>query len=121
MTGLDSIETRVAILENQGQATKDLLDRLDSTLDKLTSIASDLKQIVTLHENKIENQNVMSEDRRKNTDKDISAVKDLIIEVKSKQDKNLERLEKLENWRNWMTGAMAVISVGLTIAEAFIK
>lgn len=50
------IETRVAVIENNLEKMSGFFDRLDTTMEKLTEVSSSIKELLAVHELKI-NQN----------------------------------------------------------------
>ena len=50
------IETRVAVIENNLEKMGSFFDRLDTTMEKLTEVSSSIKELLAVHELKI-NQN----------------------------------------------------------------
>jgi hypothetical protein len=49
----EQVETRVAILERDVNMMSGFFDRLDSTMEKLTDISSSIKELLAVHETKI--------------------------------------------------------------------
>jgi chromosome segregation ATPase len=48
------IETRVAILENNFSQMSTLFDKLDTAIEKLTDLSSSIKELLAVHEHKID-------------------------------------------------------------------
>lgn len=51
-----TIQTRLAIVERDVSAINNLYDKLDTSIGKLTEVASAIKELIAVHENKFENQ-----------------------------------------------------------------
>lgn len=53
-----SIETRLAVVEKDINSMSNLYDKLDASISKLAEVASAIKELIAVHENKFENQAV---------------------------------------------------------------
>ena len=58
----DHLITKVAVLERDVNAMTGLYDRLDVSIVKLTEVANSIKQLIAIHESKIDRQQEISDD-----------------------------------------------------------
>lgn len=87
----EDIETRVALIERDISQLAPLSDKLSEGIDKLTEIASTLKQIGAIHEVKLQQHDALNAEQNA-----------MLKELKDGQEDIKQRLVKLENWR-WYT------------------
>ena len=98
-------DTRIAVLERDISNITGLFGRLDSALDKLTDISGSIKQLLAVHDQRLNNQekvdeklNSMIEKSKQVTDNQYEALHKRIGEVKDELyeelDKRNERIEK---------------------------
>ena len=99
----ESTETRVAVLEKEFSSISGLFDRLDRTIESLTEISGSVKQLLAVHDSRLDTQekqdeklHTMIENRRKTTDQQYEAlharIGDLKDELYEEIDKNNERI-----------------------------
>jgi len=86
-----------------------LYDRLDKAIDRLTSVSHEIKQILVVHETKLENQEELNRQYYDQIDK-------LHIRVGQLRDELIKKMESIEKWR-WVLlgGAMAL---GLVVGNS---
>lgn len=97
------LNTKVAILERDTSRILDLLERIDTSIIKLTEVSSSLKEILAVQENRIDTQDNRSS----------------IIE--RKMEKHEDRITSLENWRWYLTGAIAIASFAIPMLMNILK
>lgn len=102
----DTTETRVAVLEKEMDSIGGLFDRLDKTIESLTDISGSVKQLLAVHDSRLDNQekqdeklHEMIEKRRNTTDQQYEALHKRIGEVKTELnneiDKRQDRIEEM--------------------------
>lgn len=139
----DEIEVKLAMLERDFVGLKDVVEKLEHSIDKLTSISSCMERIVAVHENVNENQKEVNdvlfdklEQERENnrrehhdlTDKLIEVSKSLkqdISELKRVDSDRIQKLEEkvsaIEKWRWMVIGGGAVIGIAFSIVFKFLS
>lgn len=133
----DEIEVKLAMLERDFIGLKEVVEKLENSIDKLTSISSCMERIVAVHENVNENQKDVNEvlfdkleqerenNRREHhelSDKLLEVSKSLksdIIELKALDSDRMQKLEDkvtaIEKWRWMVIGGAAVIGATVTV------
>lgn len=94
---------KIAVLEKDISQIIGLFQKLDTTIDKLSEVSSSIKQMIAIHEVRL-NQQEKTNDKVTNDFKDISKV----------IDKVEERVASLENWRWWGAGIVTVVVTVIT-------
>ena len=94
---------KIAVLEKDISQIIGLFQKLDTTIDKLSEVSSSIKQMIAIHEVRL-NQQEKTNDKVANDFKDISKV----------IDKVEERVASLENWRWWGAGIVTVVVTVIT-------
>lgn len=138
----DEIEVKLAMLERDFAGLKEVVEKLEHSIDKLTSISSCMERIVAVHENVNENQKEVNdvlfeklEQERENnrrehyelTDKLIEVSKSLkedISELKRVDSDRIQKLEdkvtSIEKWRWMVIGGGAVIGAIFSVVFKFL-
>lgn len=102
--------SKIAVLEKDISQIIGLFHKLDNTIDKLSEVSSSIKQMIAIHEVRLNQQ-------EKVNDKVINDFKDM--------SKHLEdvkaRVATLENWRWWGAGIVTVAVTGITWALSGLK
>lgn len=102
--------SKIAVLEKDISQIIGLFHKLDTTIDKLSEVSSSIKQMIAIHEVRLNQQ-------EKTNDKVASDFKDIILNV----DKLYDRVSALENWRWWGAGIVTVVVTGVTWAISGLK
>lgn len=97
-------ETRIAILEKDFSNVSGLFGRLDNALERLTDISNSIRQLLAVHDARLDHQEKMDEkllhmieERRNITDKQYESLHKRIGEVKDELEQEIDdRNEKLE-------------------------
>jgi len=132
-----TVETRLALLEKEISQVSGLFDRLDTTIEKLSDVSSTIKQLLAVHETKINTHDDIHKDVYKEIDKTNDLIntkmatmetnvkkdiEDLTKEIKGLRAEHIDALEKLskrtrtiENWRWTILGGVAIISWLLSV------
>lgn len=96
-----------------------LFDRLDDTIEKLTDVSQSIKQLLAVHEQRIDQQEVKSESIVEMVNKEVNKLVDMIKALDTKQDKQFkdlnERINKFEKTK-WIIVGVA-IGVGLITSK----
>lgn len=97
----DQVETRVAVLEKDFSNISGLFNRLDNALDKLADISSSVKQLLAVHDARLDTQEKMDEKlhdmiekRRVTTDQQYEALHKRIGEVKDELYEEIDTRNK---------------------------
>lgn len=101
----DSTETRIAVLEKEFDSITGLFDRLDRTIESLTDISHSVKQLLAVHDSRLDTQEKMDEKlsdmiekRKVTTDQQYEALHKRIGEMKDEIYDEIEKNnEKIEN------------------------
>lgn len=95
-----TIETRVTVLEKEINQVTGLFGRLDTTIDKLSDVSSSIKQLLAVHETKLNQHEQTHRDvydeierrRKESTDQHIAIQK----EIATMQTKFKQEIDELE-------------------------
>lgn len=101
---------KIAVMEKDISQIIGLFQKLDTTIDKLSEVSSSIKQMIAIHEIRINQQDKMN-------DKVVSDFKEFnkdLEDIKS-------RVSSLENWRWWGAGIVTVVVTGVTWALTGLK
>jgi hypothetical protein len=111
---LADIKTAVAVVKNDIGSFKDIISKMDKTIDKLSEIAEEVRRVVLLHENRLSQHEA-----------DYAAQKLIFREYVNDQvqlaqatDKRLVALEKV---RNLAIGAAVIVSAIIAFTVNFLK
>jgi len=95
------IETRVAVLERDISQMSGFFDRLDSTMEKLTDISSSIKELLAVHELKLNQHDDVNtelysilENRRIQTESQHQLIQAKIIESEKETNKRMDDFQK---------------------------
>ena len=107
------------MLERDVEQFQGLFDRLDSTIEKLTDVSQSIKQLLAVHEQRIDHQEVKSDSIVQMVNKEVDRLCKMLEEIEKKQDgqfKSLnERLNKFEKTKWIIVGA--AIGAGLITSK----
>ena len=144
---LQQLSTDVELLKKDIHQMSGLFDRLDTTIEKLSEVSSNIGKILAVHESKIDRQDQISKEilhmleiRRKEIDNDNEQLeKDIRLEIKEShnillneikelrnaQNKNHEEVSKrltvIERWRFLIIGGAAVVGWIISQIPKFIN
>ena len=97
----EEVETRVAILERDVNMMSGFFDRLDSTMEKLTDISSSIKELLAVHETKINlhseiDQEIFTliENRRIASEAQYHIIQTKIVESEKELKKDMDDFQK---------------------------
>ena len=122
---IEKLQRQVAQLENSLTFLDKYFNKLDRTLEKITSLANDLNQIIAVHESRLNSSESMH-----------SQLMELTGSIREHMDENKEglhqristvntvlnnRVRKLENWRWLVVGGFGVAVILIPILIKIIK
>ena len=86
-----------------------VVEKLDTAIDKLTDVSSDIKQILAVHESRLDQTETIMERHFTQMDAVHNRVSNLRDDMNSAQKELLEKIGDINKWR-WqvMGGAMAI-------------
>lgn len=108
-------ETRVKLLQKDVDAISNALEKLDRPIENLTQISNDIKNVIAVHDTKIEQNNKTICHLKNNLHERIDSLEEKIDERNKIQD---EKISKLENWKMYALGATATVVFLLTLIVA---
>jgi len=113
-TKAQELETRVSLVEKDMSHMVTMFEKLDTSIEKIAEVHQDMREILTVHEQRINAQEI--------TDKDIyNEIKELRRET-SEQHKSLEKkIMDLEKYRWTILGALGIITFVLTEFDIIFK
>lgn len=113
-TKAQELETRVSLVEKDMSHMVTMFEKLDTSIEKIAEVHQDMREILTVHEQRINAQEI--------TDKDIyDEIKHLRRET-SEQHQSLEKkIMDLEKYRWTILGALSIIVFVLTEFEIIFK
>lgn len=139
---VDEVKVKLAMLERDFIGLKDVVDKLESSIDKLTSISSCMERMLAVHENVNDNQKQVNdvlfeklEQERRDNQREHSELsekveefsKSLKIDINALKQLDANRMEKLEQkvgvleqWKFMVIGGAAVIGALSSIFVKFI-
>ena len=138
----DEIEVKLAMLERDFVGLKEVVEKLESSIDKLTTISSCMERIVAVHENVNDNQKdindvlfvKLEQEREENkrehhelSDKLLEVSKSLKADISELKKMDSERINNLENkisaiekWRWMVIGGGIVVGASFSLVFKFI-
>ena len=86
-----------------------VVEKLDTAIDKLTDVSSDIKQILAVHESRLDQTETIMERHFTQMDAVHNRVSNLRDDMNTAQKELLEKIGEINKWR-WqvMGGAMAI-------------
>jgi|688.fasta_scaffold1409466_2 DNA repair exonuclease SbcCD ATPase subunit len=138
----EEVKVKLAMLERDFVGLKDVVDKLENSIDKLTSISSCMERMLAVHENVNDNQKQVNdvlfekleqerqdnkrehnelsekvEEFSKTIKNDINALKQLDAD---RMEKLEQKVDVLEQWKFMVMGGAAVIGALSSIFVKFI-
>jgi len=134
------LKVDIATLKKDIKQTRDIHSRIDKAVEKLTGVATSIKQMLAVHEEKIQQQEAtdkalydLVENRRAEADKKLEDVhsrinttskefkellylteQKLMIEIRSMKSGFAERVGVLEKWRYLLIGGCIILGLILS-------
>ena len=95
-----------------------VVEKLDTAIDKLTYVSSDIKQILAVHESRLDQTETIMERHFTQMDAVHNRVSNLRDDMNSAQKELLEKIGDINKWR-WqvMGGAMAIAALISVITQ----
>ena len=89
-----------------------VVEKLDTAIDKLTDVSSDIKQILAVHESRLDQTETIMERHFTQMDAVHNRVSNLRDDMNTAQKELLEKIGEINKWR-WqvMGGAMAIAAL----------
>lgn len=107
------------MLERDVEQFQGLFDRLDSTIEKLTDVSQSIKQLLAVHEQRIDQQEVKSDSIVQMVNKEVDRLCKMLEDLDKKQDIQFrslnERLNKFEKTKWIIVGA--AVGAGLIMSK----
>jgi hypothetical protein len=88
------LQTKVAILERDVSQFAGLFERLDQTIEKLTDVSQTIKQLLAVHESRLNTQEKLSEDIIRDMNKEVDRLVEMIEDVAEKQEEQFKTITK---------------------------
>lgn len=88
------LQTKVAILEKDISQFAGLFERLDQTIEKLTDVSQTIKQLLAVHESRLNTQEKVSEDIIRDMNKEVDRLVKMIEDVAKKQTTQFDVITK---------------------------
>jgi len=115
-----NLEVRVAVLERELMQISGLFDRLDATLEKLTDVSQSIKQLLAVHEMKLNQHDSTHQDIYRQFDKRSetsssqheainNSIKNLKQEIDGMKISNVKKFSLVDSWKSLLIGAGIVI------------
>ena len=139
---VDEVKVKLAMLERDFIGLKDVVDKLENSIDKLTSISSCMERMLAVHENVNDNQKQVNdvlfeklEHERQDNKREHHELferveefsKTIKIDINALKQLDADRMEKLEQkvgdleqWKFMVIGGAAVIGALSSILVKFI-
>lgn len=93
-----------------------VINKLDSAIDKLADVSSDIKQIIAVHEQRLDQTENIIERHFVQMDSVHSRVSQLRDDMNEAEKKVLTQINDINKWRWQMMGAAAGIAALISIA-----
>lgn len=138
----DEVKVKIAMLERDFAGLKEVVDKLENSIDKLTSISSCMERMLAVHENVNDNQKEVNEvlfekleqERQDNREEHLAlstkmmeCSKSLKADIESLKKLDSDRMEKieqkvsmLEQWRFMVIGGAAAVGAVSSLLVKFI-
>lgn len=88
------LQTKVAILERDISQFAGLFERLDQTIEKLTDVSQTIKQLLAVHESRLNTQEKISADIIRDMNKEVDRLVKMIEDVSKKQTSQFDIITK---------------------------
>lgn len=88
------LQTKVAILEKDISQFAGLFERLDQTIEKLTDVSQTIKQLLAVHESRLNTQEKISADIIRDMNKEVDRLVKMIEDVSKKQTSQFDIITK---------------------------
>jgi DNA repair exonuclease SbcCD ATPase subunit len=95
------LETRVAVLERDITQMIGFFEKLDSTMEKLAEVSSSIKELLAVHELKLQQQDTASnelytliENRRVDSEKQHQLIQNKIVESEKELQRDMDKFQK---------------------------
>jgi hypothetical protein len=98
----------IPVMDNQAQDR--LYKRLDVAIEKLSDVSSEIKQVLVVHETKLENQEELNRQYYDQIDK-------LHLRIGALRDELMKKMDALEKWRYILMGGAIVLGMVIGNAE----
>lgn len=105
----DHLVTKVAVLERDVNAMTGLYDRLDVSIVKLTEVANSIKQLIAIHESKIDRQQEISDDLFEEIRLLHERQKKIEVCIKENMDSINKRFETIDKFKWTFLGGAVVV------------
>jgi len=113
---LQELSTKVAILERDTSRISLIIDKLDATIDKLSDFSSSIKELLAVHDHKLQAQNEVNQEI-------YSLIRDLKdenhrdhLETKEQIRILTRRMDGFDRWRYTLIGGSVVVGFFLSKA-----
>lgn len=101
MADKDSLETRVAIVERDVDRMSIMFEKLDTAIDRISDVSSDMKNMLMLHEDRLNRQ-------EKTNDEIFDELKEMRNESNKQHNELSSKITTVEKWRWMVMGAIAL-------------
>jgi len=106
------LETRVSLIERDMSHMVTMFDKLDTSIEKMTEIHQDMRQILSVHEQRLNDQEI--------TDKEIyNEIKELRSESTEQHNELRDQIVNLEKIRWMIIGAGVLLTYAATAMDFF--
>lgn len=108
------METRVSLIERDMSHMVTMFEKLDSSIEKIADVHQDMKQILTVHENRL--------NRQETTNEDIYQELKEIRQESSEQHQEIQnKLMNIEKMRWMILGACGILTYLLAEFDIILK
>lgn len=92
-----------------------VIDKLDTAIEKLSDVSTDIKQILAVHEQRLDSQENIMERHFVQMDAVHNRVSNLRDDMLESEARILERIAVIDKWRWQIMGGAAVIATVITM------
>ena len=103
----DDLSTLVSLIERDMTHVVSFFEKLDTTIDQMAEVSSDIKQIITVHEDRLNRQEKTNDDL-------FEEIKELRVENRLQHERIEKKINNLEKIRWMIIGACAIIGYTLS-------
>ena len=100
--------TKLAVMEGQISNFDKYLEKIDTTLDKLTEVSTSMEKMLAVHEQRIIAGEAADKDLSKAQQMIHDRVDRLKLDTNAKLDKIEDKLNEIEKWRWLVVGGIAL-------------
>lgn len=97
------------------------IDKLDTAIDKLADVSGDIKQILAVHENRLDQTETIMERHFVQMDAVHNRVSNLRDDMNDSEQKVYEKINEIEKWKWQVIGGSAAVAMVISAMVALME